>query len=710
MVESLRVGCLFVDSCSDEQTAAYEWCAGAFADVDRVSLSTVEPTAYDVLWWHRDGAIEPERLADGGDALASFVRGGGSLLLTLGAMAAVEPLGFDAVGPDAVGWEEVSEPIGPLWKALVADHPIAEGFDTLRVHTRGPGVTAPYARYETVAPMEGDLLASTARGTTDVVKQMSTVSWQPGDGHVLGIGSAVSFRQPTHDICRGNRETLVSNALAALASSETVPLSGRPKSVEAFSEMREQLADDPHRPTYHVTPPANWLNDPNGLIHWNGRYHLFYQYNPTGPFHNTIHWGHAVSDDLVHWEDEPVALAPSPDGPDRDGCWSGCAIDDDGTATILYTGGRDKKQLPCIATAVDEGLTAWRKDSDNPVIEEMPTQPEVLQTEHWDGEFRDHCVWREDGVWHQLIGAGMEGGGGAALLYVSEDLRDWEYRGPILTGDRDTAGTVWECPELLDFGERQLLHVSNYEDVVYFLGTYEDGKFDAEHRDKLDHGDFYAPQSMWTDDGRILTWGWIPEARDVSAQWDAGWSGAMSLPRELALADDGGLCQRPAPELKDLRGANTHHDELRLDGSDRQTLDVESETFELRATIRLEDAERVELSVLETPGRDEYTPIRYSHTSEISVDRARASHDPQATNATQRMGVTPYDSPLSLRVFVDGSVVEVFANERHCLTTRVYPTSEDATGISLSAEGGRATVASLDVWEMDGAWSAEPSD
>ena len=293
------------------------------------------------------------------------------------------------------------------------------------------------------------------------------------------------------------------------------------------------------------------------------------------------------------------------------------------------------------------------------------------------------------------------------LLYTSPDLRDWEYQGPILTGDRDVDGTVWECPELLDFGEKQLLHVSNYEDVVYFVGDYADGTFEPERRDRLDHGDFYAPQSMWTDDGRILTWGWLTEARDVSAQWDAGWSGALSVPRELSLADDGGLCQRPAPELAELRGENTHYDAIRLGANQRVDLDAECRSFELRATVRLEDAEAVELSVLETPDREEYTPIRYSHESEITVDRSHASHDPRATTDAQSMRVTPYDSPLSLRVFVDGSVVEVFANERHCLTSRVYPTREDAVGISLSAEDGRATVASLDVWELGSMWERQ---
>ncbi|KAA9402122.1 sucrose-6-phosphate hydrolase [Haloarcula sp. CBA1130] len=703
MVDSPRIGCLYAGSCTDEQAAAYDWCQETVDNAERCALSAVEPTEYDVLWWHRDELFDERALVDA-PALAAYVRDGGSFLLTLSALSAVEPLGFETVAPDATGWEKTPEPTGHLWQALYADHPIHADYDTLRVHTRGPGVTIPYARYESIAPQSGDVLASTVRGDTDVVKQMAILSWEPGDGQVLGIGSSVAFAQPTHDVCQGNRETLVENALAYLATDERHPLTGRPKDADTFGQLRDRLGDDPCRPSYHVTPPANWLNDPNGLIHWNGRYHLFYQYNPAGPFHNTIHWGHAVSDDLVNWEDRPVALTPTPDGPDRDGCWSGCAVDDGGVPTVLYTGGRDKRQLPCIATATDDDLTAWDKDPDNPIIEELPAEPEVLRTEDWEGEFRDHCVWREDGTWYQLIGAGMEGGGGAALLYESSDLRDWEYQGPILAGDRDTAGTVWECPELLDFGDRQLLHISNYEDVVYFLGTYEDGEFDVDRRDKLDHGDFYAPQSMWTDDGRILTWGWLPEARDVSGQWDAGWSGAMSLPRELSLADDGGLCQRPAPELTELRGENTSYDVVRLDAGDTEQLPVESRSFELRATVRLEDAEAVELSVLESPDGGERTPIRYSYESEIAVDRSASSTDPQATGDTQSMRVRPYDAPLSLRVFVDGSVVEVFANERHCLTSRVYPTRDDATGISLSADGGRATIASLDVWELDSVW------
>ncbi|GAC1461444.1 MAG: hypothetical protein PVSMB2_23680 [Ktedonobacteraceae bacterium] len=109
-------------------------------------------------------------------------------------------------------------------------------------------------------------------------------------------------------------------------------------SVNQALEQRKELADDPHRPHSHFLPPANWMNDPNGLIHWKGRYHLFYQHNPHGAFHEKIHWGHALSSDLVHWTDLPIALTPTPGRADADGCWSGCAIDNHGTPTLLYTG------------------------------------------------------------------------------------------------------------------------------------------------------------------------------------------------------------------------------------------------------------------------------------------------------------------------------------------------------------------------------------
>ncbi|WP_226010323.1 GH32 C-terminal domain-containing protein [Halomicrobium salinisoli] len=685
---------------SREQVAAESWCRSAGFDVDVIRAEAVAGDAslspYDVVWWHADAVPDAPSVADLGSELRSFVADGGGLVLSLAALSAVDELGIDPVAPDDVVVDPDGPPAGPLLKSLHEDLPVFEGVERRSITREATGATV--ARYEAVLPERGEVLAATRLPDRDEPGLVTAVGWSVGEGSVVGLGDCLVFdAEPPADVATA-RDALATSLLANVADTA---LPDRPHDAEGLAALRERLADDPHRPSYHLSPPANWLNDPNGLVQWNGRYHVFYQYNPGGPNHDTIHWGHAVSDDLLHWEDEPVALTPSPDGPDRDGCWSGCAVDDDGTPTLLYTGGRGADQLPCLAITDDPDLRTWAKSPDNPIIEAPPEEPAVLSTDHWDGEFRDHCVWREDGTWYQLIGAGLADGGGAALLYAAEDLREWEYRGPILTGDYGIDGVVWECPELLDLGDRSLLHVSNYEDVVYFLGEYADGAFEPEERGLLDHGDFYAPQSMRTDDGRLLTWGWLPEARTESAHWDAGWAGALSLPRELSVDGDGDLRQRPAPELRDLRGARESREDWTVAPDSPSELDLAGRSLELRAEVALADADAAELAVLETPDREERTALRYTREGDLVVDRSAASLDPETSEEELRMPVPPYDEPLDLQVYVDGSVVEVFANERHCLTARVYPTREDATGVSLTARGGAAEV-SLDAWELAG--------
>ncbi len=691
------VGLLHVGERSSEQRAAHEWCgavASAAELVDLTAVDSIDLAAYDALWWHR---VEPvaEISSDAREAIRSYVHDGGGLLCSLHALTAIPTLGIDPVGPDTVGVEEAPEPTGYLSRSLYADHPVFDRFDDLRIHTAGPG-EQPFARYVDVLPENGEPLAATVRGEADAVHELSLLSWRHGEGRVIGAGSALTFDDPIEEAAATARSRLVGNVLETLAAGE-VP--SRPHSGRGLAAFRDHLSEDPHRPRYHITPPANWLNDPNGLIRWNGRYHVFYQYNPGGPMHGTIHWGHATSEDLVHWRDEPVALTPSPDGPDRDGCWSGCAVDAAGTATVLYTGGRGMRQLPCRATATDPDLRTWTKDSDNPVIDDVPEN--VVGSEHWEAEFRDHCIWFEEGIWHHLIGSGLRDVGGAVFHYISTNLRNWEYVGPFLVGESET-GAMWECPELLDLGGHRLLHVSNYEKVIYFLGDCRNGEFHADHRGVLDHGDFYAPQSLGLDEGRSLTWGWLPEARDERAQWDAGWSGTLSIPRELS-SEDGRLKQRPAPELDALRTNHSHPEFETLDGERR--LDLRGRALELDATVHRESADEVELAVLESPDEIERTPIRITD-EELIVERERSSLDERVSTEPQRMGIADLDEPLSLRAFVDGSVIELFANERRCLTSRVYPTREDSVGVSLSAHGGTARV-ELDAWTLDSAWEPE---
>ena len=718
-----RVAVLVTDDSSPEERAAAEWCADAVDRADRVPLEAVaagdaDLSAFDALWWHRDRPLDGEIrevAADCERRIGPFLEEGGGLLLTLRAMSAVVPLGIDSVEPDATGTETPDRDAGVLAKALHEDHPAFETFDELAVHTHPAGVTAPFARYEGLLPDRGDVLAAAVRGEDPLVGHKPVVEWRPGRGHVLGIGAGLRFdgdrgANPDPDgLLDANRSRLARNALAVLGGRRRPSFTTRPRDAAGMRALRERLAGDRHRPSYHLAAPAHWLNDPNGLVQWNGRYHLFYQYNPAGPYHGTIHWGHAVSDDLVHWTDEPVALAPSPDGPDRDGCWSGCTVIEGGRPTLVYTGGRGRRQLPCLATAADDDLRTWRKHPGNPVIEAAPDDFAALSTEDWEAEFRDHCVWREGERWYQLIGSGAEGAGGAALLYRARTFDDWEFVGPLLAGGPED-GAVWECPELLDFGERQLVHVSNYEDVEYFVGRadLDAAAFDVESRGRLDYGDFYAPQSMRTDDGRVLLWGWLPEARSAEAQWRAGWSGMLSIPRELSVTDDGELRQRPAAELAALRGPPVADGPVTLAPGERRSLAAGGNAYELRADVELAPGATFELSLFESPASSERTVVRYDGDS-VVVDRGRSSRAPDATTDVQRL---PLDRDgragdrRSLRAFVDASSLELFVDETRCLTSRIYPTRADSDGVALAAAGGEVRLPSLDVRELESVFPA----
>lgn len=700
-----RVAFVHDGALSAEQEAALEWLSETELPAEAVPFADLESAAdrFDVLWWHRDrpiGAADPLTLQ--ADTLDSFLEAGGGLLLTLRAMGSVDALGAETVPPDSVGVDTLTEPTGVLWRSLYDDHPIVDEFDSLRIPLCDRG-DIPYARYESVLPSNGEVLASKIWGDRDIPKEMTVLTWAVGEGTIIGVGAPLAFDPSASDAVAENRTQFATSILTSLAADDAGP--SRPKDAAGMRSMRSRLdaRDETDRPQYHLTAPANWLNDPNGLIKWDGQYHVYYQYNPAGPFHNTIHWGHAVSDDLVTWRDEPVALSPSPDGPDRDGCWSGCAVDDDGTPTILYTGGNGRTQLPCLATAADPALRQWTKHDDNPIITELPAELDILETDHWDAEFRDHCVWREDGRWRQLIGTGLTDTGGAALAYTASNLEEWTYDQPLLLEESGSAGTVWECPELLELGDKQLLHVSNYEEVIYFIGEVQEGSFVVDSRGTLDYGDFYAPQSL-RDGDRQLTFGWLQPRRDLSAQWDAGWSGALSLPRVLTLGPDNRLRQRPATEVTALRKEHLEEDRSRtITDGERHQLEAAGTAIELTLEVTLEDATAFELAVFESPTGEERTAIRYTHDGALLVDRSNSSADPRVTTDSQRMPVTPYDEPVSLRCFLDNTVIELYANERHCLTSRVYPTRADATGISLAAEGGRATVNSLSSWSLSGA-------
>jgi beta-fructofuranosidase len=464
---------------------------------------------------------------------------------------------------------------------------------------------------------------------------------------------------------------------------------------------RQRLAGDPHRPGYHFLPPANWMNDPNGVSQWDGRYHLFYQYNPLAARWGVIHWGHAVSSDLVHWADLPIALSPTPGGPDADGCWSGCIVNNGGVPTMLYTGLRERAQRPCLATS-DDGLLTWRKHSSNPVIAVPPSDVDAI-------DFRDHCVWQEEDFWYQVIGGKIADVGGAALLYRSRDLIEWEYLHPLCVGDQTATGTIWECPDFFQLGDKHVLLISPIplRKTLYMVGTYADHRFTPERIEVLDAGGhYYAPQSMRDAQGRRLIWGWVWEGRDEPAQLAAGWAGVMSLPRVLSLLPDGQVGSAPASELESLRDQHWSWRDLQLASAAYTLAEVQSDMLEIRAEFMPSDATAFGIDVRCSADGAERTRIIYDRArQQLEIDRSQSSantadqHDLYGGTLALAAG-----EPLILRVFVDRSVIEVFANGRLCLTSRVYP-SATSLGVALFTQGAGVDVPALDIWTMKSIWT-----
>jgi beta-fructofuranosidase len=309
---------------------------------------------------------------------------------------------------------------------------------------------------------------------------------------------------------------------------------------------RSVLQGDRHRPVYHFLPPANWMNDPNGLIFWEGQYHLFYQYNPNGAFWGSMHWGHAASPDMLRWRDLPLALAPTAGGPDKDGVFSGCAVTHNGVPTLVFTG--TNPEVQCLASSRD-GLLTWEKFKGNPVISGPPPGLEVTG-------FRDPCVWKEGAEWLMALGSGIKNVGGAVLLYSSTDLVHWKYLHPLAQGEASKTGTMWECPNFFPLGKKHCLVVSPipFGKSIYFVGRYENRKFIPEREGVVDAGGhYYAPQTFLNGTKQRIIFGWSWEGRSDKAQRASGWAGVQSLPRVLTLGPSGDLETRPIPELSALR-------------------------------------------------------------------------------------------------------------------------------------------------------------
>jgi beta-fructofuranosidase len=473
---------------------------------------------------------------------------------------------------------------------------------------------------------------------------------------------------------------------------------------ETAEDLRARLAADQLRPQCHLLPAKNWMNDPNGPIYWKGQYHMFFQYNPNAAVWGDMHWAHAVSPDMIHWRHMPVALAPTPGWDDADGCFTGSAVDDNGMATILYTGVKSAaaeratlrdgannfREVQCLATSTDPQLLSWAKWK-TPVIQ-PPDDPLLTG-------FRDPFLWRDRDVWYLGVGSGLRKQGGQVLLYRSKDLRQWEYLHPLASGkwtgrestDPVGSGEMWECPDFFPLGSKHVLLYSTAGKVVWEAGELDPKElvFHVQRSGVLDHGAYYAQKTQVDAQGRRILWGWIPEKRPKAEHDAAGWAGCMALPRALSLSAKNDLEMRLAPVTQKLRGQpfqpvapNTPQD---VRTKILQAIEFENLAGEL---VWKTNGGPFSMGVADDAGLWWSLKLERKGTgSALQVNGKEIEIAEEDLRETE------------FHLVLDASVAEFFCNAQHAVTSRIYRKPSGKLHLQVD-EPSQARLASLQAWPL----------
>ncbi|MCL2514969.1 MAG: glycoside hydrolase family 32 protein [Microbacteriaceae bacterium] len=442
-----------------------------------------------------------------------------------------------------------------------------------------------------------------------------------------------------------------------------------------------------HRPKFHISPPRGYLNDPNGPIEVGGLLHLYFQSRSLAEMTVPVEWGHATTPDLVHWTLHRPAMSPLPGGLDSEGCWSGNTVADGDRVRAYYSGHVAGRPLEHILTTVSDAegnaFGSPRLLLDDPGADEGVRM------------FRDPFVWTDTDGRHMAVGTAVEGGLAAIRHYRSDDGLSWRYAGHLAELERThlsgvDSGEGWECP--------QIIRVDSTEVAVVCAWSFQAGPASVvafpvgePHRlHPVDDGhDFYAPSVLREGSYGPLLFGWIREGRDEAWWQEEGWSGAISLPRRAWLATDRGGAMRlgtePHPAVSTLRASSA----LPADGA---ALPAQAEIVVPVA------CGRVRLRF----GEEEWVDIELDGDADtVSIDTDHASVDPRARGG-RAVAAAAFDEGSSrpvARIFLDGSVLEVFTSSGRALTTRVYPRS----GAGWSVEAPRDAL----IWELSAAVSTE---
>ena len=544
-----------------------------------------------------------------------------------------------------------------------------------------------------------------------VIDQMftsGTLTW-PATKTYIGRGANLLIQDnlfPTNYLNAIYDEIVIGKKLLTEAQINAEYTTLKPVSDPDMTIPASRFADDFYRPKYHAVPKAGWGNESHGFVYYNGMYHMFYQKNGNGPFFGFQNWGHFTSVDLINWKEEVVAIWPQP-GWESVGNWSGhLVIDNTKIAHIIYTAVDGVKAG--IGEASSSGdLLKWNKNPSNPLI---PGSPAAYPN----NDFRDPYVFKEGNIWYMIIGSGLKSPQtGTVFLYKSTDLNAWQLIGPMFIDQSylNDPGLFWEMPVFWKFGDKYMLLVNKTPSqgaaarAFYWVGDFANEHFtpiDPRSKNLELINQLLSPTVNLDATGNPVAIGIIPDLLPGSEQYNHGWAHVFSLPRSWQMVNDT-LYQSPHPNLAAIRSQQGNYSNIAITPAGSNYLNKSGWQLEIKATINPGTAKQVGFVVDKNANNTEYTKIYYDYQNfKIVVDHSKSSTNPNTPKDIQsEYFFLPAGQPVEWDIFIDGSVIDVFINNKWAFATRAFPVSASSNNVDVFASGGNANLISGNVWVMN---------
>lgn len=452
----------------------------------------------------------------------------------------------------------------------------------------------------------------------------------------------------------------------------------------------------------HIEMPFGLVNDPNGLSYFNGKYHIFYQWNPFGCEHKTKHWALVKTTDFVNFTKPEIILKPE-DWFDKNGCYSGGAYVKDDILKLFYTGNvknekDERESYQCIVDYNKDGSFEKR----GPII---PKQPDGY-TAH----FRDPMIFVNEGIYYMVLGVQRENLTGAALIYKSDDIEKWELVGELETNMKDF-GYMWECPNIIKVNDDkyaflfspQGLEAEEFKNQNIYQSGYVIGNLDFKVPQLKNHSkfkeidmgfDFYAPQVFTHNDKNIMI-GWVgmpDKDSEYPSGENGGWMFPLTLPRVLEYKDNV-LYQKPLKEVENLREKQiVSVKDLNIN---EYSLDLDSRNIEIDLELLLEESTFIDFKFV---FRDEYINLTYNKENGVCIiDR----NNMKLGGKGIRKFKLNVDKTLKLHMFIDNSVMEIYYQEGLETTTLMYFPKFDDFKIEIKSDN-KVKMSELNIWNLRG--------